>query len=174
MRRVTLAAGGAALTVILGAAAYIGPGSQGPLIAGGDSTEVCMPTPEKGLAALGAVIENSGSRVLTVRGVHLVDPSNLALEDEFIFPLDRPDSYALSGGSTEPDDPEGIEGWKNAQTLQGFELRPGRRANIVVAVDNPGPEDGTAKALEVSYTEGLRRFTAETTMTLTVTNGRCR
>ncbi len=173
MRRVSVAAGSGAAALIIGAAAFAGPWIEGPLIAGGDKTEVCMPRPEKGLAAFGAVIENSGSRVLTIRDVKLVDASNLTLEGTFMFPLDGADSYALGGGSTEPQDAEGIEGWKNARELEGFELQPGALANIVVAVDNPGPEDGTARALEVSYREGLRRFTAETTMTLTLTDGRC-
>ncbi|RJT96584.1 hypothetical protein D6T65_15740 [Arthrobacter frigidicola] len=91
----------------------------------------------------------------------------------FMFPMDGPSAYVLAGGSTEPDDPEGIEGWKSAKDLKGFELEPGALANIVVAVDNPARKDGKARALEVSYSEGFKRFVAETTMELTVTDDSC-
>lgn len=143
-----------------------------PLRAGGAPSEVCVPVPSQGLAAFGDVIRNDSARELTITGVELVNPDNLVHADSYLMVINETtDGAVLGGGSTALDSSEDVADWKHRTKLGTVVLGSGDAANVIVALSLANPEtNGTAEALRISYTDGMRRITADTTLRMLLTN----
>lgn len=164
------------LTALVGVAALVslmlGLSFDRPLRAGGAPSEVCVPVPGEGLAAFGDVIHNDSARELTITGVELVRADNLVHADSYLMVIDETtDDAVLGGGSTALDSPKDVADWKHRTRLGKVVLEPGEAANVIVALSLANPEtSGTSEALRISYTDGMRRLTADNTLKMLLTN----
>lgn len=148
--------------------------SDGPLIAGGDPSEICAVQPENGMAAFGNIVQNGGESALTINKVSLVEAANLEIRAAYVMPMAGSSSFVLATGSTEPTDPDEQAAWQSAVDVESYEIAPGEHANIVLALDNGDEESGTSRALRIDYEQDNAPFFAESTMTLTLADESCR
>lgn len=142
------------------------------LRAGGAPSEVCVPVPSEGLATFGDVIHNDSARELTITGEELVNADNLVHADSYLMVIDETtDDAVLGGGSTALDNSKDVADWKYRIRLGKVVLGSGESANVVVALSLADPEtNGTSEALRISYTDGMRSLTADTTLKMLLTN----
>ncbi|MBM7847559.1 hypothetical protein [Arthrobacter roseus] len=140
-------------------------GTDGPMRAGGDSSTLCTPALAKGFAAIGDVVHNDGDGNLSITEVELVRATGLTHEDSYIMLIERMEDEVLGSASTVSDDPRDIANWERRIKLDNFTLAPGDVANVIVTLSLPATgTDGQADAMRITYTDGARDFTAETTM----------
>ncbi|KRF04307.1 hypothetical protein ASH00_14475 [Arthrobacter sp. Soil782] len=171
-RKSIIGVSAASLAVVAGL--WLWASAEGPMRSGGDPSELCTPAPDQGFAAIGDVVANDGARPLTITGVELVDPVGLTIEDSYGMVIDEVsdrDSQAVLGSTTtEYDHPLHVAAWERRTKLGELDLGPGESANIVLTLSLPGDTDGSAQAMRVSYTDGFRTFTADTSMRLVLTH----
>lgn len=146
---------------------------NGPLVAGGDASEVCMVQPARGAAATGGVVSNEGNGPAILEDIALVEANDLKLLGRYIFPMDGKDDFVLGAGSTEPDDPQQNAIWTTAQRPGAYQLPSGATASLVVAVDNTTAGHGTAEAIRVTYSVDGKQYTVDTTTTIELAETSC-
>lgn len=153
-------------------------GTDGSLSAGGDAAEICAPAPQEGFAAVGDVVTNNGEDELVIKGLELVNPTDLKHQESYVMlidPVDDPSSGVVLGStSTETTDPLQAAAWERRIKLQDFTLGPGEAANVIATLSLPtSVTEGETEAMRIAYSNGSRDFTADTSTSITMTDDAC-
>jgi hypothetical protein len=142
--------------------------TDGPVSVGGDPGELCLPRPtDTDELTYGLdVLKVEGDKPVTLSGVSLVDPSNLAVADAYLVPVH--DQNLVGNWSTWPP-PEsaltqdGVD-WVLKRPLHDVVLDPGAdqpTENLVLHLAVNGSE-GSFEAVTISYTSDDTDYRATT------------
>lgn len=144
---------------------------SGPLAHdGGQRGGMCVPTKPASAVTVGMeVLQNTTGDAVRVDSVGLVEPHGLDLVGADVVQVSG-DLIGNGAAYPPPSSWTSIPGfrWNNRQPAVGATVPAYATSNLVLGVRPAGTTEGTAKAIEVSYTAGGRSFLMRTTNQIVV------
>jgi hypothetical protein len=135
---------------IMVAACQHPPPTDGPLIAGGDKAELCLPaSPNSDYTFGNQPLTNEGTEPVTVGSVALVGAHGAEIVDAFAVPVGNTLLGSVRGWPPRQDHmPQGLE-WASRSALKGAAIPAGEVRNLVLHLRVE--QDGHFDAVSVAY-----------------------
>jgi hypothetical protein len=151
------------------------PSADGPVSAGTEHVDLCMPMPVTSHDATfgNTVLLNSGSTDATITGVSAVDPQGLRISEVSIVVLND-----MLFGSSTAYPPRSIKfpgktaQWQTRRPAAGHQVGPakdGTNYNLIAHVlKDDGTSEASLRAMRVDYTVDGQAYSTETTFSYTL------